>query len=264
MAVWMLVRRDLRRSLWSTFGLALIVALAAGTVMAGVAGAHRTRTALPRFVEEYRREDFLVYLDAPLAQQTELPARLEQVPGVASATGAAFGVFAPAEPREDAAFIGAVVFVDPHGLRQITRPLVVEGRLFDPEAPQEAIVNEEFASFWHLEVGSSFPMVAYAPDQLGSAANDPTLHRRARRSTSRSSASSVTPATSRSRPSPSWTADTSPCPPPSGPPMGPRWRAMASRRRCARCRRATSRPSGRWSRGSSMSASPTGSSTSAT
>ena len=170
-------RTDLRRHWRATVGLTLAVALSGGVVMAAVAGAARTRTALPQFVDEYLAEDFLAYLDAPLAGQSELPARLEEVPGVAAASGSAFVVFASTddEGRPIPGFdntIGAAAFVDEAGFRTITRPRLLEGRLASPTAEDEVVINQPFSDSWGVGVGDTLTVVAYEPDQLQAFATD--------------------------------------------------------------------------------------------
>ena len=170
-------RADLRRHWRATVGLTLAVALSGGVVMAAVAGAARTRTALPQFVDEYLAEDFLAYLDAPLAGQSELPARLEEVPGVAAASGSAFVVFASTddEGRPIPGFdntIGAAAFVDEAGFRTITRPRLLEGRLASPTAEDEVVINQPFSDSWGVGVGDTLTVVAYEPDQLQAFATD--------------------------------------------------------------------------------------------
>lgn len=171
-AVWLRTRSDLRRHWRATLGLILVVAVAGGLVLAAVAGAERTRTALPDFVDEYLAEDFLAYQDGPLAEQTRLPARLEEVPGVAAATGSAFVVFASTDaegapvPGFDA-IIGAGVAVDDAWLHTITRARVVEGRLPDPTVEDEIVVNRAFSDSWDVGVGDSLSVVAYRPEELG-------------------------------------------------------------------------------------------------
>lgn len=170
-AVGLRARSDLRRHWRATVGLTLAVAVTGGIVMAAVAGAERTQTALPQFVEEYLAEDFLVYLDGPLAEQSELPARLEAIPGVAAASGSSFVVFASTDrdgrpvPGLDAS-IGAGSPTDDAGFHTITRPRMVEGRLASPTSEDEIIINQPFSDSWGVGVGDTLTVVAYAPDDL--------------------------------------------------------------------------------------------------
>src|SRR5437667_12530797 len=67
-AVWMAARAQLRRRWGATVALALLVGLAGGVVLAAVAGASRTETAMKRFVDYSRPEDAYVVVNGPTSQ----------------------------------------------------------------------------------------------------------------------------------------------------------------------------------------------------
>src|SRR5437762_7414754 len=64
-AVWMAARAQLRRRWGATVALALLVGLAGGVVIAAVAGASRTESAMKRFVAFSRPEDAYVVVNGP-------------------------------------------------------------------------------------------------------------------------------------------------------------------------------------------------------
>src|SRR5436305_12080544 len=74
-AVWMAARAQLRRRWGATVALILLVGLTGGVVLAAVAGASRTDSAMKRFVAFSRPEDAYVSVNGP------------QLPGVSSLGG---------------------------------------------------------------------------------------------------------------------------------------------------------------------------------
>ncbi len=172
-------KSQLRRGIVATVGLAVVVALAGGIVLAAVSGASRTRSALPTFVERFRAEDLLVFSMGSLADQTALNQSLDDVPDVAAASADSFCIFASTDdqgrpiPGTDGAVFG-IVAVDDDLLHTIQARKVVEGRLADPDDPTEVVANEALARAHDLDAGDEITVVAYAPDQTESAANDPT------------------------------------------------------------------------------------------
>src|SRR5437588_9985337 len=64
-AVWMAARAQLRHRWGATIALALLVGLTGGVVIAAVAGASRTNSAMQRFVKFSRPEDAYVTVNGP-------------------------------------------------------------------------------------------------------------------------------------------------------------------------------------------------------
>src|SRR5438067_7884861 len=64
-AVWMAARAQLRRRWGATVALILLVGLAGGVVIAAIAGASRTDSAMKRFVAFSRPEDAYVVVNGP-------------------------------------------------------------------------------------------------------------------------------------------------------------------------------------------------------
>lgn len=152
-------RIDVRRRWRSLVLVGLLAAVTAGLAMAAVAGARRTDTALERLRRETRAADAVVFPSqvgdvapdlAPLATRPEV-ARLagwDLVFGdVESQPGGL--LFAPA----DRSFGSSV-----------ERPVVVRGRMLDPRAPDEVVVDENAAAE-APPVGARFTFQPYAPDQ---------------------------------------------------------------------------------------------------
>lgn len=136
-AVWYRARAELRRRWRGTVGLALLVGLAGGVVLAAVAGARRTATAMDRFLAYNRPADLEVQGEVD-------PEALVALPQVVAAHRAGYLVMAPPLPSgkgPDLARVGSV------------SPVVsIEG-----VNPKEGIerVSEDVQGFWTL--------VRYAP-----------------------------------------------------------------------------------------------------
>src|SRR5438046_1973944 len=64
-AVWMAARAQLRRRWGATVALILLVGLAGGAVIAAIAGASRTDSAMRRFVKFSQPEDVYVTVNGP-------------------------------------------------------------------------------------------------------------------------------------------------------------------------------------------------------
>jgi ABC-type lipoprotein release transport system permease subunit len=160
-AVWARVRADLRTR-WVSW-LALVIALGLGgtVVLTAAAGARRTSTAFPRFLEASRAEDVLINVgpagDPEQAQFIELLRGFPQVEAVAH--------FAPMllvppsgslhTPYHYAAVDGS--FGD-----EVDRPNIVDGRRPRPDRVDEVLVNRAMADEYDLEVGDRIDWRAYA------------------------------------------------------------------------------------------------------
>src|SRR5216117_3207424 len=70
-AVWMAARAQLRRRWGATVALVLLVGLTGGVVIAAIAGASRTDSAMKRFVAYSRPEDVYVVVNGPVPPGAE-------------------------------------------------------------------------------------------------------------------------------------------------------------------------------------------------
>jgi hypothetical protein len=165
-AVWYRARAELRRRWPSTLVLALVAGIAGGIVLASVAGARRTSTAMDRFVEFNKPGHvFLQDEGEPIDEQA-----VTSLPQVVSVSRAAYVLMAPAGPdggrrAEEAGAVNPFLVIPVSGeLSNI--PLMVKGRLPDPDDPLETIVDEELAEARDLAPGDTLTMYAFAPEQL--------------------------------------------------------------------------------------------------
>jgi len=158
-AVWMRARAEMRRGWRALLGLALLVGLAGGAVLGAAMGARRTQTAYPRFVEASNAHDVLLSGGSSESLRSgfyEAAAALLEVE--ASGLGAGIGLVAPGGEDLSRAFAVGFTFaaLDEDVGTRIDRPKVLEGRLPDPTATDEAVVNKVFADATGIGPGDRF------------------------------------------------------------------------------------------------------------
>src|SRR5690349_4520570 len=146
----MWARKD-RRTRWrGLLVLTLVAALTAGLALASFAGARRTHTAFERLRVHTRGADAIVF-PSQVGDYHPDWSPLRRRPEVASLARwfLLFGV-SPGEAEETTLF-GSV---DGAWGTTIDRPVVVRGRMYDPRAADELVVDEDAAKQAHLHVGS--------------------------------------------------------------------------------------------------------------
>ena len=151
---------------WVVF--ALLVAIAGGAVLAAVAGARRTDSAYPRFLQASNASDVLV---SPGGTGLGGYYRaLARVPGVSAVeplavlnTRAQAQVVAPADGRFQ---------------HVLDTPMLLAGRLPSPDRPGEIAVDQNGAAAFHLHVGSALVIRALRSDRPPSPADERTLRER--------------------------------------------------------------------------------------
>jgi len=168
---------DLRARVVSLVVLGVLTGLTIGIGTAAFDGARRTDTALDRLRARTNASDAVVF-----ATQIEVItpdwSELEKRPEVGQLVrwGLAFGNLGD-NPA-------GVLFVPMDGvwLDSVDRPIVVAGRMFDPQAPDEVIVSDDVPA-WDdgtaVEVGDTFPFTAMTQDDVfGERASGPELQLR--------------------------------------------------------------------------------------
>jgi putative ABC transport system permease protein len=180
----MAARAQLRRRWGATVALALLVGLTGGVVLAAVAGASRTDSAMKRFVAFSRPEDAFVsvngpqlpgvsslggpppdltpaqlqpFVDRTLAERKELV----HLPQVAEAGRAPYMLLSPDKDGKDFGAINAFAAADGHAFRTLDRPKVLHGRLARLDRVDEATVDDITARLRHLHVGSQVILWSY-------------------------------------------------------------------------------------------------------
>jgi ABC-type lipoprotein release transport system permease subunit len=144
--------------------LALLVALVVGGVMGVAIGDRRNATAYDRLIRSGGGPDLLV---TPGQNDDGGPAvsieRVRAVPGVRSASSIGLVMAAPIAADGSPDFsdwtFSAYGPTDERFFTEIMRPIVVAGRLPDPDRPTEAVVNEAFARRFHVGPGSTLALI---------------------------------------------------------------------------------------------------------
>jgi ABC-type lipoprotein release transport system permease subunit len=152
-------RHYARRRWRSLVIIAVLAGLTSGLAMAAAAGARRTDTALGRLETLTRAQDALVFTSQVGDFHPDWRA-LEKRPEVARLAiwDLMFGNIA-GQP-------GGLLFVSHDGtwFGSVDRPVIVQGRMFNPQA-DEMVVDEQTAAINHVRVGDVVPFQAFAPSQ---------------------------------------------------------------------------------------------------
>src|SRR5437588_146633 len=189
----MAARAQLRRRWGVTVALVLLVGLTGGVVMAAVAGASRTDSAMKRFVTYSRPEDAYVTVNGPILpgangvggpppdatpqQIRDYIAKtvtdrdgLAHLPQVAEAGRAPYMFLSPDKEGRELGGINAFAAADGHAFRTMDRPKVLSGRFARLDHADEAIVDDVTARLRHLHVGSRVTMWSYSAQANNKAA----------------------------------------------------------------------------------------------
>lgn len=151
---------DLRRRWPANLILALLVAVVGGTILAAVAGAHRTSTAYDRFLAFSRP------VDAVAVDVGDDPARLDRVADLPEVQHLAllhdYALLSP-DPEVFVPFVSAV---DGTFGTDFQRTRIIEGRQVDPDDAHEVALSERQAELLGVGVGDTLVMPSYAPAQI--------------------------------------------------------------------------------------------------
>jgi len=179
-SVWMVSRVQLRRRWALTVSLILLVGIAGGVVLAAVAGARRTDTAMKRFAAYSRPEDVYVTINGPqgdpsqpqpalFAKMIADRAAMLALPQVAEAGRAPYMFLSPDKAGNEVGSINPFGADDAHAFRTLDRPIVLEGRFAHLDRADEVIVDDGTARRRHLEIGSRLTMWSYSAEQMNNA-----------------------------------------------------------------------------------------------
>lgn len=163
-AIRVLLAADARRRWRSWLALVVLVAVVGGVTMASIAGWRRTTTAMDRFMEYHR--PFNAYAEGDLDRGEVLA-----IEGVEGAMGGDYFLLVPVDGKggvphpEMLGKVSPFSYDHPGMFRSAVRPIVVAGRLADPAAEREVMVDEELAELYDLAPGRPLVMQAYGLDQ---------------------------------------------------------------------------------------------------
>jgi len=154
------IRSGLRSSGRSTLLLIILIAVGGACVLTAVSGARRTQTAMSRFVAYSHPEDLSLFFDPTPG----IPARVLGLPEVARTTRLPFLMVSTT--TAGLGDVGVFGVADANLFHQFYRPIIVRGRLPDPERPDEAVVNERAERQEGLHVGSRVHLYGFSKAQI--------------------------------------------------------------------------------------------------
>jgi hypothetical protein len=164
-AVLALARHELRRRWRSALALTMLVGVVGAIVLATAAGAHRSSSALRRFVAYSRSSDVEIHLDDPTPAQLE---KFRRVPEVADF--ALLRVYA-LTPHGRPSLKNAAT-VDGRLGTVIDRARLIAGRVANPDAANETMIGEGLAAQMHLGVGDHLEADSITPGQIAMTYHD--------------------------------------------------------------------------------------------
>src|SRR5689334_22819648 len=166
-AVWMRLRSELRTRWRAWLGLALLIGLAGAAAVAAAAGARRTETAYPRFVQAQNGYDLIAGGFPGKADPARALAKMEALPEVAQWARvdlAASSAILPSGRRAAAPELMAVTDMTGRAGFRLNRFKVISGRRVNLRAPGEAMIDFPTADREDLRVGSVIKFVIGRPD----------------------------------------------------------------------------------------------------
>ncbi len=162
-AVLTLVRAGLRSRWRGSLSAALLLGVAGGVVLTTAAGARRTDTAYARFLRSSRGAEVEIAPSGPGGRQNlgRLSRYYAAVAGLRGIEVVAptVGVSAVVSGQGNAEVI-LKAGTDARLGRDIERPKVTRGRMFDPARPDEVVADRTAAAQLHLHVGSAVRLLA--------------------------------------------------------------------------------------------------------
>ena len=155
-------RADLRRRWRSLVVLGLLAGLSASLAIGALSGARRADTAFDRLRERTDGADAVVF-PSQVALYTGDWSELRTLPYVTAIASwnLVFGTLGDDPPGT------SLVFMPDKGgwLQSADRPIVREGRMWDPSAPGEVLVDEVVAHEYGITVGTRVPFTAFRQGQ---------------------------------------------------------------------------------------------------
>ena len=157
---------ELRRRWLRQLALAILVAFIGGVVLTCVAAARRTDSSPSRYLETQAIPEFETSIDTDSAAVPGIVSEIERASGV-RAVGLWNGLYAAPDrddliPGQD--FLLVAPLDDDFG-REVARPVVLAGRMPDPNAVDEVVVNERAANTLGLEVGEHTKLRSLATEE---------------------------------------------------------------------------------------------------
>ena len=165
--VWLALRSDLRQRWRALFSLALLLGLIGGVVLTAAAGARRTDTAYPRLLSwaNASQVDIIPAANDFPADYYAALARLPQVAGLSTAV--LYQVVLPTARHAYNNQVTAMSSPD-HAVGVATDKVkILQGRLFDPDAPGQAMIDSQLAALEHVGPGGTLRLRGVPNDPDG-------------------------------------------------------------------------------------------------
>jgi len=160
-AVGLVARSELRRQWRALLGLALLIGLVGAVSLSGFAGARRTASALDRFRDATLARDLRV-VGADDETTHRLADDLTDEPYVAAVGEYVHFITTVRETLGLTVFAG----VDERFSTEVDRPIVLEGRMPDADAPDEIAVDEVSKDLLDVEVGDDLHATTFDADDV--------------------------------------------------------------------------------------------------
>ena len=166
-AVWMRLRSELRIRWRAWLGLALLIGLTGGAAVAAAAGARRTETAYPRFVQAQNGYDLITGGFSGNIDPARALAKMEALPAVgqwARVDVAASVAILPSGRVAPVPELMAVTDLTGRAGFRLNRFKVISGRMMNLRAPGEAVVDFPTADREGLRLGSVVKFILGGPN----------------------------------------------------------------------------------------------------
>jgi ABC-type antimicrobial peptide transport system permease subunit len=166
-------RAELRARWFGMLGVALLVGIAGGAVLASAAGARRTASTVDRVARSQRASDLLINPNssdggASFAKAFDAIDTLPQVKTITTINGVLSArLLTNGQPDVKSVInVVALAAADDREWRTIDRPFIVDGRLPDPRRADEVLINSAMARRQHFLVGSRMRLGIWAQQDI--------------------------------------------------------------------------------------------------
>lgn len=160
----MWARSERRRRPGAALALVLLIGLSGSVVLTASAGARRTSTAFNRFLDASGAADVQLQYSSDGSVDDALLAALRADPHIAVAAPLYNTVGFSKRSGYD---LGLFASPGPELFRDIDRPRILEGRLPDPAAADELLINRFTQHNLDVEVGDTVRVGTFSADQFG-------------------------------------------------------------------------------------------------